>query len=1693
MPSENTSLAFVKSLLLQLLDRNIGDVQLYTQVVQAYEKSKKSGGYAELEDDLWRAFSTGIQTVASSKANLVILVDGLDDVVGGKQAAAKLFKRLHSILEKRQTIRSVIFSRKFSEEKPKGVREIRIAADHVRDDIGRLVKSTLESNPHYKHRSNEEKDKVVDRLLDTAKDSFLWAVLVLNFLTAEETEKGFQSVLDHVPSSLQGLLERLVSQLDFSKTETKRIFAWLSVAERPLTQTEVKDLLEINIQQRTITERPADIQKEIKSLCGQAVVVRHGIVRYRHRAIQDHIADMAYQNKLFMPIKEAHAQMALRLVTYVKISLKKPYDLSFDMVDASTVDDAFRSHGLLEYAIRHWTYHFQESSMYGKDRLTISEEFKAVFPNSALFILIEWACWQSQTSVRNAITLHSTSLRVREAVFGEKHESVLQCLIVLGSLYRTLSNLTEAGTCFYHASTIGQSVLRKYSTITVSCTELFLTCTETITFTSRTEIATYREQMLRFIIEVSKHRHGATHDIVIQYYRLLAKLYVSINEEHHATTIYHELYEIIIKRYGKSSEEAKEVSEKLTVVLRKDQGRKEAVGYRRSIFETCEETLEIWDARRIQITLELAWSYEAQGDFHCAEEVLIKLWWQITEACRGKKNVEIHIAKIDIAIAYFRFLQRMKRTEEAVSILICIWTEYEHETYGSEVIILRLKTIGQLLKTVGLFSIAISIFTSVWAWFKRSGKTDHEAGSITVLISETLEEEVKTTTTTVVKEETVREVFETTFTRCKTTKKYTELIKACKSLAVYFIQLQRYAEAIEICHRSLEITWSVVLTGEGSITLPSEHASEIIIIVHRLAECHRKQGHFELAERFYLRVYRACLTSLKITDEILTNASMVLIRFYEEHHRHKQAIEIYKELLERYKAQLGAKHTLTIKTLYMLASLCLSYGWEQDAYTYYREIVTVLNHGHKHCHHDAVEAAVILIKWYHQEKRWKELQETCTILWETYVHHHHGEHYHFTEEMVIVIYEKYRYVLEYHAKVEFSVLYKISIEYRDVSIKVFGASTAIIAVALLELATVCEKSEKHYHEAVTIYEEIIRKKTTVTTTAITEVKRRLTRVYITITKSGSSSPKTIESAITLLLERYEALNIEFGCWHEKTLYELRELMLLYRRQSTKESHAIVVRMLQSTVVEIITKEVITERLYHAAITVAKIFIACELPEHGFEILRQLRLQLIMHDDKGCSFTLDRKVGRSAYVFIVAFELTLRGGKGCTYSDLMTDLLTETYLYEHFTRVVKSESNVEVIITHGARLRAFLAARDRKQQLETLDTQLYNLFKKEFGSVSGVSSNAVYIFYLALLRQLGRERVHHHGLGHAACISSTEKVKTLLEEGRFQDAYDVGECTYQFTRNQNLYRHTHNIGYGWKLALYLAGRGNVHVKGENKIKGDMLALSQKILREVLVACRHAEIDFVQVKLEELNELIALLGDQKNWADLSWLLSKLWNSREVQKTWSQDLIVNIGTQLVHAYHYDVHDSKHNAKAIRLCEDLVYNLRRALGFGPLHPTTLRLSKLLSSLYTDVGRHRDAMAVHEEILRLALYGDDDGDDDGLRHDEEVAIVREHLEWLKRTYQRLGEWDKSEQMYRTLYAELAKTYGGKLGVPPIEKWSPKGADAVGAYVSPTTWDITVRGEKSGEGQQKKRKSLLARARESWFGHHHAHHRTVVV
>ena len=364
------------------------------------------------------------------------------------------------------------------------------------------------------------------------------------------------------------------------------------------------------------------------------------------------------------------------------------------------------------------------------------------------------------------------------------------------------------------------------------------------------------------------------------------------------------------------------------------------------------------------------------------------------------------------------------------------------------------------------------------------------------------------------------------------------------------------------------------------------------------------------------------------------------------------------------------------------------------------------------------------------------------------------------------------------------------------------------------------------------------------------------------------SKTTIEKAVKVVLERFSSLKVTFGCSHTETLSILRELVLMYMKL---ENYSLVMHMLRDTTFEIISREKHSKALHEAAKTIGSIFIACGMTEQGREMIQEARLQIITGSagSEKSSFKIDKSTSRVCYVFLVTFEQTISEQLTMSYSELMADLLTETIFYESFSRSINNKSSTEVILARAASLRAFLVPRKRKEQIDILDNQAHGIFVQKWESILKVRSEISAIFCRNLLYKLGRNDAYNADIGHAACVCSVAKVRSLLGKGQVQQAYEVAFCALNFISQQRAYHQLQNVEYGIELSGLMADRGPEKLLKpgvEPKLRKDMMELSRKITQAVLQACKESKVDFVRFQLRQLRELTGLLGAQQNHVDL-----------------------------------------------------------------------------------------------------------------------------------------------------------------------------------------------------------------------------------
>lgn len=602
----------VKSLLAQLLERRVGDVTLYNQLCEVVEKSgRKDTTIVDLENDLWKALEVALNT----DQDIVIVIDGLDHLIGGETAGKELYDRLHGICSKKRSVKGIVLTQPPSKPFSKPSKHFSIEAKTVHEDILHLVRQGLDSYHHFRDRKEDEKQVLVHRVTDHVKGNFIFAEMIIESFKREKTHGGFTQAVNTLPKTHHEAIHHVVSRLDLAKTYGSLLLAWLLAAERPLTIAELHCLLETEIGNEK-SEKYHNLESDIHTKCGSLVVIKDEIVRIRHVSIRHYFSEHLHRGSSHLKIQDCQLDLVTRCIAYVKYHLTSPDKPSLEPLGSRAVEENFNTHHLLEYTVRYWTAHFRASPMYdvnGSHKPT--PEFSKLFPDSVAFALMEWTCWELQSTITEAVDMHLLALSVRRSL-KKDHASVLQCLMIVATTYEKLSIYAEASKFYYQASKMSQLVISKYSSLTTLMAHAYLKCTASMKVTERNEIANHKEELILLIIETEEHHHhGTVTKEIISYKKTLAALYMEIKEYALAVKIQHEVYRACVEYYGEFSSETMDVYGSLTTGHShglKGQSWEEHI---LTVFMISEKTMQIADRRRIDATVSLhCYIFEESSD-----------------------------------------------------------------------------------------------------------------------------------------------------------------------------------------------------------------------------------------------------------------------------------------------------------------------------------------------------------------------------------------------------------------------------------------------------------------------------------------------------------------------------------------------------------------------------------------------------------------------------------------------------------------------------------------------------------------------------------------------------------------------------------------------------------------------------------------------------------------------------------------------------------------------------------------------------------------------------------------------------------------------------------------------------------------------------------------------------------------------
>jgi hypothetical protein len=1422
---------------------------------------------------------------------------------------------------------------------------------------------------------HDQKHNIAHKIATSANGSFTWADIAIEIIKTEKTVAGITKILDSLPKALKEVINRLVATVDLTTKDCRSILAWMLAARRPLLLSEIKQLFEIDFTTMTYSHRFTDIESDVRHACGGLVDISDGILRFRSLAIRHHLNDLAgsvtdFSNskdaKFPFHTQEANYDLCLRTLAYVKLVLDRQFHISTTFLTYNQLIELFNEHAFLEYASRYWLTHFSNSPMYeptGKHKLTGG--FKTSFPNSVAHTLIEATCVRSQYPLTEVYELLRLSLDLRKTVLGESNEVVLQSLINVATVRQHLT-IKETNNYFYQAWKLSPKILSYDSEITITCAQSFIDSITTFT-TRSTEV----EEVLQYIVDIRKQTYGVSHTLTISYNRRLAEYYTAIKEETKAATIYREIYEIMVSRYGYSHTETEEIYRRLKTVSKQEDIQKITQEQHTSI----ENNVSVSDSRRVTSTRDMVQQYEKEQNYAKAEETIVNYWREISEVSRTTKDIKVREQQVDATFQYVEFLRRQKRTEEATSILNGLYFELEKSTTFTQSKVGWIERIGSQMKDMGATTLARSVYSSLWSYYRSSGQQNtKEAQSVAHSLTETATSSVTSSTTTESQEEILREIFETTTLTSTTTVNIT-MIKTCQQLIALYSRQEKHEAIIEVCRDILQRMWPTVLTGQKDVKLPTQFVSESLEISNQLARSYFIQHHVDEASQIYNSIFQGFRSSPKQHTKELITSARTLITHYQSIYRHTDALTIYQALYEALVEVYGASDQRTIDIAYEKADLQLRQNRRQEAQASYERIYASLKGSSEFCHKEGIRAALSLCKMYEKEQKWEQARTIYQVLWQTFLKK--GQEYDLGVDFVNQIFDRYLYITENKLRADNKVLRGLAAEYRDTCIKFYGAESERTLMASMRLAELDEKEEKCKDEAISIYEFVLdthqkskKISTAATFATIATAKQRLAHLY-------SARGVTHDRAQNLYLEEYEATKTKNGYSHTVTISWLSLLISCYKKRNTPESNKAASTTLQDISTNILLEEKDSQKLYESAQAIAKVYTSQNVTEPtASDFLVELRRHVIS-GESSIAHLKGKTTDRRVYVFIVGFEETVRGLEGAgQFSVLMSELMSESLLTEAYMKA-KSNGPFDTIFGYGTRLRSFLRAKQRKEATR-VDEELLEIFTHKIVANRQVDKAATRQFFDIVVAEFGKDQQDVTVLKKVA-----EAVLRSFNENQFQRGYSLAVLVDAYMHHYDGFRSQVKIETAFKICLYLTGHGTKKC-ADASLAEKMMHLSRVLLKEVLHAAKAIRLSLTTLSVEELNSLVGLLGEQQNYDDLEvrfeyphassrhlvtdisfqqWILHDLWTSRYTQSSWPPSTIVTIGRKLIEC-RFSMGD-RH--AALHLAEDICYNLRRV--WGPLDKTTLEMSSLLAEMYTAVGQHAKAMAVHEEVSKPISY----------------------------------------------------------------------------------------------------------------------------
>ncbi|VUC25605.1 unnamed protein product [Clonostachys rosea] len=610
------------------------------------------------------------------------------------------------------------------------------------------------------------------------------------------------------------------------------------------------------------------------------------------------------------------------------------------------------------------------------------------------------------------------------------------------------------------------------------------------------------------------------------------------------------------------------------------------------------------------------------------------------------------------------------------------------------------------------------------------------------------------------------------------------------------------------------------------------------------------------------------------------------------------------------------------------------------------------------------------------------------------------------------VYVEYLVILGLHE--EFSERLLLAEEFQALLLAELGSKHLLFLRARIEFAKILELDSVRYTEAVTIYEELGH----CDFHGFEDCNRDEFLAVIEITKYRlsllfESHPDLGHRAEVLLVDSFHSLKLELCLSNEKVIIALTRIIEYHRKQKRQGSISAAITVMEEYILGLLVEERNETILFEVARTLAKLYRELSSVETGIKFIQYVKDQVLCGGQQHavieghCKFSHDQiaQLDRRCFVFIHAFEQLLCGyEREKMLQEIIRDIYTETCLYEAWSVSLRqTKRDIHVRLAAGARLIAYLDQKGRHAEMRAMRTEVWEMFQAF--APSAISTESLWQLFELTLANIHKKAVSFTLLECLVDVglevfTKLRDYSVTLQLLRWSQMYFK-----QFTKTQ----HSKAVALAFRISECFSRR-----QGTETVFIELQTISSEILVEVLKVSQ-LDMDFGTIPFGQLNVIIRLLGQHKNFSTLERILQYLWDTR-MTRNWSGAATVATGRRLCEVKFA----AGHQTSALVLLESICYNLRDV--YGSLHRLTVECETLRAGFHNTCGNHRAARDIHVHLLEQV--GKIDRND--CMHDQEHLnrLIHDQSKRLKWVYHNHDD-EKQESFYNSLLRKASGYLSG--------------------------------------------------------------------